>query len=318
MSSLFSENSIEKMKQIKKAFLWTAICILIGEVAVGAIMILAQSFDPMVGRLMGTFVLCAVVLFMGVNNFSRMEKEGALVQGFAIVCLIANIIWLILAILLIWEVVPPNVFEMLKFMIISVVVAITCFLISNVWAIKETLRPVRPLKITALVCELYVGIYVIIVVLSGNYLLASDPRGSALATLASFAFIVMAIAAVIVSRSGEKKDGGIDAQAIKDNKEVQATIQDMVEKEVQARLKAEHEKTEQVASSPLQSDDAPPSLARDGEVKVDAEKQEALQPLQSENMPPSVTREGEVKIDVPQPGQQEPVTNNGTSNPLQQ
>ena len=87
-NSLFSESTIETIKKVKKGFLWTAVCILIGEVIVGAILILAQSFNEVIGKLMGTFALCAVMMFFGVNNFSRMEKGDRIIQSFALVSLI--------------------------------------------------------------------------------------------------------------------------------------------------------------------------------------------------------------------------------------
>lgn len=85
------------IKKTKKGFLWAAVCILIGEVVVGAILILIQSFDETIGKLMGTFALCAVMMFFGVNNFSRMEKHDRIVQSFALVGLISNITWLLLS-----------------------------------------------------------------------------------------------------------------------------------------------------------------------------------------------------------------------------
>ena len=79
MSSLFKESTIEIIKAIKKGFLWTAVCILIGEVVLGAILILVGSFNETIGKLMGTFALCAIMMFFGVNNFSRMEKGDRII-----------------------------------------------------------------------------------------------------------------------------------------------------------------------------------------------------------------------------------------------
>lgn len=266
MSSLFSESTIEVIKNVKKVFLWAAVCILIGEVLIGAILIIAQAFDATIGRLMATFALCGVVLFIGVSNFSKMEKGKTLVQGFALVSLIANLIWLTIAILAIWEVVPSLESAVFKTMYIFVELAMACFFISAVWSIEETVKPVRPLKITALISELYCGIYGIVMIL--NDFRESDPRWPALAGLAGLTFLIMACAAAIVSNSGRKKsEGGVDVKS----KEVQSTIQEMVEKEVQQRLKAEKEKAEREATSPLQSDDMAPEVKHDGTVELKPE-----------------------------------------------
>ena len=247
MSSLFSNSMIATIKRVKKTFLWSAVCILIGEVVVGAILILTQSFNETIGKLMATFALCAIVLFVGVNNFTRMEKGEKLVQGFALASLVLNIVWLVLAILFIYEVISPveggyligySLTSAAKIAIIAADLAWTCFWVSNVWAIAETVKPVKPLKITALVCELYCGAYAVVATL-WNDVAVLDSRWNALAGLAGFAFIVMACAAVIVSRSGVKNTNSIKVEEGMNNADMQAKIQEMVEREVQARMAAQ-------------------------------------------------------------------------------
>ena len=255
MNSLFKESTIENIKKIKKGFLWTAVCILIGEAIIGAILILVQSFNDVLGRVMGTFAACAIMLFFGVNNFSKMEKGDRIVQIFALVSLVFNFIWLILGIMLIWEVTPfventgkysYQLTGLAKGLLVAINIAFMCFLVSNVWSIKETLKPVRPLKITAIICALYCGIYYAVMTL-GDVRGVNDGRWHALTGLAVLTFIVMALAASIVSKSGAKKneknmDGGVSDV---NNAEMQAKIQEMVEKEVQERLKKEKEEAEQ-------------------------------------------------------------------------
>ena len=273
MNSLFSENAIDKMKRIRKVFLWAAVCILIGELIVGAILILSQSFDESIGRLMATFALCAVAMFISVNNFSRIEKGGSLIQGFAFTSLIMNVIWLVLSILLTWGILPNSerVFNgsygstqmsiMAKMNLVAVAVSVACFFISNIWAIEETIKPVKPLKITAVVCELYCVLYVILVIMVGDSL-TFDFRWGALALLAGLAFVIMAIAAAIVSNTGAKKNNGAVTM---DEKKMQSTIQEMVEKEVQARLKAEREKVQSVEVPPAveHGNEAQPEVPQD-------------------------------------------------------
>lgn len=264
---MFSENTISTIKNIRKGFLWTAVIILIGEVVAGAIIILTQAFGIEMAKIMGTFGLCAITLFLGVNNFTRMEKGNVTIQSFALASLVLNMIWLILAILLIWEVIPfyeecsagakisvgyykYSVCQLTmtvaaKLFLIALNTAVSCFFISNVLAIEETVKPVKPLKITALVCELYCAIYYIIVTIVDTPN-ALDSRWVMLSALAGFAFLVMAIAALIVSRSGRKKNEAVETGAASINSaEMQSQIREMVEKEVQERMKAEKEKTEE-------------------------------------------------------------------------
>ncbi len=262
MSSMFSEKTISTIKNIRKGFLWTAVSILIGEVVVGAILIIAQSFSLEIGKVMGTFALCALVLFIGVDNFTKMERGNKTVQGFALASLILNMVWLLLAILLIWELIPfaecvntsyygrmirysycsYQITVAARIFLFALNTAISFFFISNVWAIEETVKPVKPLKITALVCELYCAIYAAIITLTLNADTYIDARWSMLSSLAGFAFIVMALAALAISRSGKKKNNE-KAGAGLSGEEMNVKIQELVEKEVQARVGAE--KTEE-------------------------------------------------------------------------
>ena len=163
MQGLFSDSALERIRNLKKIFLWSAVCILIGELVVGVFLILFQTFDLTVGKLMGTFGLCAIALFVGVNNFSRMEKGERIVQSFALTSLLANIVWLVLAVLFIWEVTPflhevpcqgwwhigpchDGLTTLGKIMVVAIDMTVMCFLISNVWSIAETVKPVKPLK----------------------------------------------------------------------------------------------------------------------------------------------------------------------------
>ena len=251
MNSLFSDQTIEKIKTVRKTFLWTAVFVLIGEVVLGAMVILTQDFNLFIGKMAATFALCAIVFFVGVNNFSRMIKGGRIVQSFALTSLIANIIWLVLAIMFIWEMIPfldngiyyGNMSPLAKVMLASANIATMCFWISNVWSIKETVAPVRPLKITATICELYCGVYGAVMTFGGATV-AHDSRWYALAGLMGFGFIVTACAAAIVSNSGKKNDeekGDGQVGDVANDAAVQAKIQEMVEKEVQARMFAQQQ-----------------------------------------------------------------------------
>ena len=106
--------------------------------------------------------------------------------------------------------------------------------------IKENGGPIKPLKITALSCLVFFWFYAILVVLMDAESL--DPTFSALAGLAVLAFMVTwAMAASMSGRNDKEKLNKIaDAGAQSLNTEdMQKQIREMVEKEVQERLKAE-------------------------------------------------------------------------------
>lgn len=264
-------------KKLKKIFLWFAVVVLIGEFIFGAIVILFNNvWTPAIGRIQATLFLAAVASFVGVNNLTRIEKNGGVVGGFAWLSFVSNMVWLLLAILLIWEIVPAieyknavsnygywgsytyrqSVMSMAtKILTVAVSLASSGFFISNVLAIKETVKQVKPLKITAVVCESYVGIFSIIAVVVGYENFVDDwTRWVALAGLAGFAFVVTALIALIISKSNAKKEA--KQEDVINNEQTQKVIQEMVEKEVQARMAAKEKETKTNESAPLSQVDS--------------------------------------------------------------
>lgn len=291
MSDTFKDNN-SKYSQIKKSFLWSAVVILIGELVVGAIMILTGEWNTMIGKLQLTFLLLGIFLFIGVNNFIRIEKGTSTVRGLAWLSLISNLVWLVFGTLIIWEVVPSveiftrrvptfyggdrtsAIYAMSFFSKLTMVAAglgAAGFWVSNVLSIRETVKPVKPLKITAVICELYCSGFEILMVLIGFENISYDDnllRWTQLSGLAGLAFVITALAALIISRANREK--GDKVNSIQDDKQIQATIQEMVEKEVQERMKAERKKAEIEAAPPLQAEDMPPMVRRDNEIKLDS------------------------------------------------
>lgn len=275
-------------KKLKKTFLWVAVCILIGELAFGAIVILTDVWNIHIGKIQLTLLMLAVFLFVGVNNLFRIEYGKQSVRNFAWLSLGANAVGLLIGVLLIWEALPtveyvrktvPSYYGLsvdreiavmsvfVKLALVALSLGAAGFWTSNVLSIRETVKPVKPLKVTAVVCEIYTCAYAIILTLIGyeNLNYNSDLlRWSQLSGLAGFAFVVTALAAWIISRTTGKK------QIAKAGGETtDAAIREMIEKEVRERLAAEKEKERVAALPPLQSDDMPPTVARDNELKID-------------------------------------------------
>ena len=273
MKGLFSDSALETIKKAKKIFLWSAVCALIGVFLLGAILILSDGANFVgMAKIAGTLIIVSVVLFVGVNNFIRMESNNKVIQSFGLASLICNLLWLIIAILLIWEITPALTYEttsraysslfsftrvhlsvMAKIMVMAVSLGTAGFWISNVMSIKETVRPVKPLKITAIACETYCSLFAIIVVLSDVY---RNDMGKwyLLSGLAGLAFVASALAALIVSKTSGKNEQDVIAAnttkpVSKSEEELRAEIEEqvkreMIEKEVRARMEAEMGKKE--------------------------------------------------------------------------
>ena len=225
MNGLFKESTMGTITKFKKGFLWTAVCLLIGGFALGTIMILASTWSVDLSRFLATMLILIVVLFVGVNNFIRMEKGTKLVQVLALMGLIAGILAAILGILAIWGLIPVveysyssyssyaysyYMMESPYYMMSSVTiwakilsvlssVAAAGFWISNVMSIKETNKVVKPLKITSMIYEIYCAIYAIILIFSDYQIMSMNLN--ILSAFAGVAFFVTAVVAWVISRT---------------------------------------------------------------------------------------------------------------------
>lgn len=272
--SLFNEMTLQKMQKIRKIFLKFAVWILIAELVLGAFLILSGGWDVATGRIQGTFLILALILFVNVNNFIRIEKGDRAIQIFALIGFISNLIWGLFAFLLMWEIVPFHWTEEIMrtgysgysysstryhmtlyaiIMLISAYAAAGGFWVSNIMSIKETIKLVKPLKITAIVCILYLWAF-------GMIMTPIEPEFEdveklyQLAGLAGLAFGITALAALIISRTNMKKDTEPKSAQFtpKTEAELRAEIEEkvrreMIEKEVRAKIEAERTNANSVA-----------------------------------------------------------------------
>ena len=296
MNGIFSESSLGVIGKVKKGFLWSAVCILIGGFVLGAILILMGTYSDVTGKILTTMGILALVLFVGVNNFIRMEKGTKAIQILALVGLITGLFAAILGIVLAWDVLPTNdiitgsctaprndpyycdfvgasmsVVPSIWAKILSVLTSLAGagFWLSNVMSIKETIKVVKPLKITSVVCEIYCAIYAVVMVfISSSDIYRNEvfTRMLALSGLAAFAFVVTALAAWIISRtSGKKQAVNSDAvTAPKTDAELRAEIEEkvrreMIEKEVRERMEAQMKSEITVSIEPVSIKDGPSS-----------------------------------------------------------
>lgn len=224
MSSIISEQNLEKIENMRKYVLKAAIWMLIGGVVFGAIMILVggtSAYDT-IGKFVGTMLILAVMLVVSVNNFKMIAFRNATVQSFALLGLGTNIFWAIFWILLCWNpewgvtcsasVGYRGGFEICKQSMLFKVATLFSYwsalglIGSNVMYIYEGGRKglVRPLKLTSVVLAAYEVLYLTIMIFC-DYDFRSEvsARFGMLAVFVAVAWFAVTIAAAIVS-SNEK------------------------------------------------------------------------------------------------------------------
>ena len=281
-NSLFSQKMLSNIKKTHNIFLWVATGIMIVSLVLGAILIFVDTKNDMFGKIQGTFFILALAAFICVNNFIRIEKGGKLIQGFASAGFLANIVWLVLSILMIWGVCTPvqvatttvrannastrtyelydeydseyddydelddyddydyydddddeydySDYEMddvyydvahpssytpktytitvaARILIVAISIATIGFWVSNVLAIKDRMKAVKPLKITAIVCVVYGAVFVIIMALAWPVTVDQNLlKWVELSGLTASGFIITALAAWIISRTHKEVD----------------------------------------------------------------------------------------------------------------
>ena len=250
MSSLYNEKTLEKIKGIRATSLKTFVTILILEIIVWAIIIVTKQSSTLVGRFQATFLIVACALFVSIINFRNIEKGEQGAQLMSIISLAACAIWTILQVLVVWGVIKMfdgdglfsiSITEFGK--LISVVSStMLCMMLAGcVASINENGGSIKPLKITAFISIICVWIIGMILTFKDYSSIKIDNLStlSSLLGLAFLSFVVTGIAAAVISKTNRKDrlDRKMSSETIKEDVNTQAAIQEMVEKEVQARLK---------------------------------------------------------------------------------
>lgn len=258
MKSIFKDTTLETFKKIRQVFLKVAVGIVIGEIVLLAVLIIAQGASKIIGQFMGTLLVVAVALFIAMAAFKCIEKKQPIAQGLSLVVLVAEVFWFIFQILELWEVIPifnvslngssvyglgVSMTGVAKFA--TIISDIMIYGLFGAWitSIEENGGPIKPLKITALSCDIYIWIFSMVVVLMDMTTNASATLYG-LYGLAWISLIVTWIIAASISRRNRKEqlDKVIAGKANINSEEMQAQIREMVEKEVEARMAEEKEK----------------------------------------------------------------------------
>ena len=261
MKSIFNDSTLETFKKIRQVFLKVIVGIIIGEIILLAILIIAQSASKVIGQFMGTLLILAIALFIAMSCFRCIEKKQPVAQVLSLVALFAEVFWFIFQTLELWEVIPLyevslNSSSVYGFAVNMTGVAKFATIVSNImlyslfgaWisSIEENGGPIKPLKITALSCDIYIWVFSLIV-LFAEFSSSAATTVFGLYGLAWVGLIVTWCIASSISRKNKKEqlDRVIDSKNITNSEEMQAQIREMVEKEVQARMTAEKEGIEE-------------------------------------------------------------------------
>jgi hypothetical protein len=215
MSRLFKDSTIEKIESIRKYVLKAGIWTLIGGVVLGAIFILISdsSSGEIIGKAVGTLFIVAIAMMVSVNNFDRLKDNDPVVEVFATIGLIFNLIWAPLWIIVCWNAVSAIdtrewFSALLKVATTMSYLSALGFVGSNLMAIYEGEKQgiIRPLKITATACATYEMIYFTMAAWS-SYDYKSDilNRLGKLAGFAGFIWVVIWIVVLVISRNEKKR-----------------------------------------------------------------------------------------------------------------
>ena len=267
MSSIFNEQTKQKIPELRDITLKIAVVLFIVSVILGAFLILAGNETT--GKLLGTSTLLAVTTLACVNNFHCLESDDKKVQNLALIGLISNIIHAILWTLMIWEVfgfhttcyykcTGDNYFILGKLTVVASILAVLGLCLSNIFSIKEFKnKAITALKWTAISGIGYCGVFFIIFVFSG-FQLQPSVSGFVLAGFLGFVGLLAWIIADRISINEGKNLATTQAQPQvtqptsvasvpprrKTDDELRAEIEEqvrreMIEKEVRARLEKE-------------------------------------------------------------------------------
>ena len=235
--SLFNEETLLKIHNKRDVFHTASVWTLIAGLVIGAVTILIGGLDSIFAKIQGSFLIVVLILLVSANNFRRMEKGNKPIQLFSLIGFISNYICGIFALLIVWEIVQPQwpeevmhtisyseisystttyhltIYAMI--MLISAYAAAAGFLISNILSIKETIKLVKPLKITAVVCIVYLWAI-------GTITAPIEPENESISNLLLIAvlawtiFPITTIDAFIISKINKDKAVSVDIAPTKD------------------------------------------------------------------------------------------------------
>ncbi len=236
MSKIVSDKLLDKVNNIHHDMAKLVIWVVIAVVILGAIGILFSDDDPgkIVGKLLGTLAVVMIVVGVSINNIRRAAMDAPIVQGLALMGLVANVVWGILLVVMIWmpELATVSVYRLRKFCncygtvnqaspVLKIAVSAICLAVlgwigSNLMAAYEGSRRslIRPLKVTALVCLTYNVVFGM-VVFCMDYELGDSNFVARLGVLSGFTFVIWAALGLTVAIMGDtekRRDGLIPVQ----------------------------------------------------------------------------------------------------------
>ena len=106
MSSIFNSQTLAKISTFRKHLFRLAIWVLIAGVVMGVVAIFVsdtEEINTTVGRVTGSIFIAAAMLFTSAICFVFLESKKSAAQVFAIITILASLVWAVLWILSIWN-----------------------------------------------------------------------------------------------------------------------------------------------------------------------------------------------------------------------
>ncbi len=234
----------EKLQKTQKILFRIALCTFLVDIFLCYIFALkVEHWTPIVTKSLSSLTALSVLFFISSGILPRIEKGTKAVRNIAFAGLICGVLCGILALLIIWEVIPYSWSEIttridernlllvrnnkyLTFygaaMLFMGFTALTCYLLSSVMSIKESSKAIKPLKIASNICLLYLWIYEIYMVAQcteTQLISLSKDVDNLMLQLAEFTcacYIITTTAVSIISRKNQKAEIDPDALVEKD------------------------------------------------------------------------------------------------------
>ena len=245
-----------------------------------------DSSTPISAKFQLMFWSFGGALLGGILGLRCLEKGSRFVHTLALVGLISGAVSLLLQLLMIWGLIPLvesslftiNITVLGRLMIATLATAVAAIAVGLVGLIKDDGNSISLLKMVSTVCGIgFWAITIVLLFMDFSAMATSIIKALTMLGVMSSCFVVCSVAALILAWF-DKKD---KVEALLENKgsdgnNSQSSVnfgmglsEDVIEKNVQARLAEEKVKAEREKMPPLQSDEMAPTVSRDNEVKIE-------------------------------------------------
>ena len=248
VTGIYRKQTLEKIKNIKGLIQKVIIWALIGGAICGAflIVLVGTGGGEVLGKFMGTLFILAGAALVSLIDFNKIESKISSVQVFATIGVVANILWMLLWIFALWGLFDIWSYgtstsryysSIVGYSPLGLLTMISTYLSSLGFFGALTLgiyegekkSTIRPLKITAISCLVYVEFHAIINLFTQ---FSSDSSSSSTTSilierfnvLATFAGFVWFVAALVAYFLGRNEQASVEMKVKKEKDDAQQKI----------------------------------------------------------------------------------------------